>query len=103
MDPLDRPIGYWLRRLDGLLASTFDDTLRAQGLSRRHWQALDVVRERPVDEAGLAEALAPFVADDDIPLARVLDDLVRRGWIRREPDGRFVLTSAGEAARAPGR
>lgn len=98
MDALNRPIGYWLKQLDWLLESTFDDSLRAQGLSRRQWQALNVIRERPVDEAGLAEALAPFVPGDDTPIAQITGDLARRGWIRTATDGRFTLTAAGEAS-----
>jgi hypothetical protein len=32
-----RPIGYWLKHLDGLLEGAFDRTLAGQGVTRRHW------------------------------------------------------------------
>jgi hypothetical protein len=35
-----RPIGYWLKHLDGLIEAAFSRTLAGQGVTRRHWQAL---------------------------------------------------------------
>lgn len=38
-----RPIGYWLKHLDGLIEAAFSRTLAGQGVTRRHWQALKIL------------------------------------------------------------
>jgi len=54
-----RPIGYWLKHLDGLIEAAFERTLAGQGVTRRHWQALNTLQERPSTQAAIADALAP--------------------------------------------
>ena len=46
-DEESRPIGYWLKHLDGLLEQTFDHVLARNGVRRRHWQVLDTLRGGP--------------------------------------------------------
>ncbi|GHF25764.1 hypothetical protein GCM10017786_69940 [Amycolatopsis deserti] len=84
MDPLDRPIGFWLKHLHNLLEDGLTGVLADRGLTRRHWQALNTSRHG-------AEALAVFDGADE---ARA--DLVTRGWITT--DG--TLTDDGRTARA---
>jgi hypothetical protein len=31
-----RPIGYWIKHLDGLIEAAFERTLAGQGVTRRH-------------------------------------------------------------------
>ncbi len=38
MEPERRPIGYWLKHLDGLIERAFEGALGTAGLTRRHWQ-----------------------------------------------------------------
>lgn len=98
-NPLTKPIGYWLKLLDGLIESAFDGALAEQHVARRHWQALNVLASGPQDTPALDEALRPFWAEGAITIEQVVDDLQRRGWI--EPcDGGFGLTPQGETARA---
>ncbi|NIH79895.1 hypothetical protein [Amycolatopsis viridis] len=82
MDPLDRPIGFWLRHLHTLLETGLDELLAGHGLTRRHWQALNAPRYG-------ADVLEVF---EGAGQARA--DLVARGWTT--PDG--ALTEAGRAA-----
>ena len=56
-----QPIGYWLKHLDRLIDRAFEQSLGASNLSRRHWQVLNTLIERPVAVRGLAETLAPFI------------------------------------------
>ena len=95
---MERHIGYWLKNLDRLIEATAERIFTEEGLTRRHWQTLNVLRRSPQDEAGLTEALRPFWGADAITLDEVTDDLTRRGWI--EHDGRWSLTPAGETAHA---
>ena len=94
----ERPIGYWLKHLDRLLETAFDDALADEGVSRRHWQAMNVVKEAPVDDDDLAQSLGSFWDERSTGSADVTDDLVRGGWVRKGPDGRYVLTPSGESA-----
>jgi DNA-binding MarR family transcriptional regulator len=97
---MERPIGYWLKHLDGLIEAAFDRTLAAQQLTRRHWQAMNAVANAALDEHGLGEALRPFWGAGGITLGEVTGDLERRGWIARGGDGRYTLTPRGEATHA---
>ena len=83
-----KPIGYWLKHLDGLIEAGFD---RALGdVSRRHWQVLNVLASGPQTLAGLKEALAPFSPGS------ALDELAALGWVSGEP----ALTPVGREAHA---
>jgi hypothetical protein len=42
-----RPIGYWLKRLDGLIEQHFERTLAGEGVTRRQWQALNPCTSGP--------------------------------------------------------
>lgn len=85
-----RPIGYWLKHLDGLIEASFDRCLGDAGISRRHWQALNAVRENGARENAVA-SLRPFWSDGG---AEAIDDLVRREWIERDGDS-YRVTALG--------
>ncbi|WP_119728233.1 MarR family winged helix-turn-helix transcriptional regulator [Thermomonospora amylolytica] len=93
----DRPIGYWIRRLDALLEETLDCALAEEGVGRRHWQTLNVLRDGPLDPAALTERLAPFWTEGAITPAEIIEDLTRRGWLERTADG-LHLTAEGATA-----
>jgi hypothetical protein len=93
-----RPIGYWLKRLDGLIEEHFERTLAGEGVTRRQWQALNTLHQRPSTQAELTEALQPFLVDDPGAGRRVVDELVARGWVRRGEGDRLGLTQAGDWA-----
>ena len=94
-----RPIGYWLKRVDHLIESTFEHALAAEGLTRRHWQVLNTVAGGPVSRSELDSALAPFLVDDPTVAERVLGDLVVRGWISAS-EAALALTDAGRSGHA---
>lgn len=97
---MERPIGYWLKRLDRLIEDAFDRVLAAEGVSRRQWQTLNVLRRAPAGDDELGAALRPFWETDTVTVAEVAGELARRGWVTRGPDGRHALTPEGEAAHA---
>ena len=94
-----RPIGYWVKHLDGLLERTFDQALAAKGVRRRHWQVLNTLRAGPVTRAEITEALLPFWVAASVTQTDVVDDLVRRGWAEIEGET-YRLTADGETAHA---
>jgi hypothetical protein len=93
---MQKPIGYWLKTLDRLIDENFDRALAAEGVQRRHWQILNVVKTSPASKAKIAPALDPFWTGGAIMLDEALADMTRRGWITgQEPR---QLTQGGEAA-----
>ncbi len=90
-----RPIGYWLKEVDRLIEESFVRLLSEEGLSRRHWQALNTIAEGPLPAAEVDAALEPF----EPTVAPVVEDLVARGWVRRSGDT-VGLTDEGRAAHA---
>jgi DNA-binding MarR family transcriptional regulator len=91
-----RPIGYWLKRIDHQLNTTFEHALATEGLTRRHWQVLNTVATGPTTRTELDTALAPFLADDPHGASRALDDLIARGWVTET----LSLTSEGRTGHA---
>ena len=84
----NKPIGWWLKELDRLLESSFEEVLAADGLTRRQWQALNAA----AGPESIAVALAPFVSGDPGELSAAVDTLTARGWLVDEQ-----LTAAGRA------
>ncbi|GAA3337742.1 MarR family winged helix-turn-helix transcriptional regulator [Amorphoplanes nipponensis] len=89
-----RPLGYWIKEIDRRVEAEFGRVLAAEGVTRRHWQVLTTLAQRPaVAGTELDAALAPFA-----PTVRPqVDDLVDRGWAA-ETAGTVTLTPAGRAA-----
>ncbi|MFD4958130.1 MarR family winged helix-turn-helix transcriptional regulator [Microbacterium sp. NPDC058389] len=88
--PPARPLGYWLRAVDGLLTRAFAEALDAEGVSRRDWMLLNVV-SGDVDAPGLAERLARK--------GKRLRSLQDRGWVLEKGDGTWELTDLGRAEK----
>src|SRR5262249_23167150 len=93
-----RPIGYWLKHLDRLIEDIFSRTLAGQGLTRRHWQVLNTLAHGPASPADLTNALDPFLRDDPPGQGTTEADLIDRGWVSHDHDGRLCLTPHGQAA-----
>ena len=91
-----KPIGWWVKRLDVLLEQVVDRTVAGDGLTRRHWQVLHALGSSGLEERELHDALAPFGAPAEIDA--VVEELTGRGWLSRTDTGCLVHTAAGRAA-----
>lgn len=91
---MNKPIGYWLKRLDAALEAHLDATLARVKLSRRQWQAINTLAESPIAPDELAEALQPFWGNDAKQRERELASLVGRGLIILS-DGYLMLSESG--------
>ncbi|MBT2514004.1 MarR family transcriptional regulator [Arthrobacter sp. ISL-30] len=96
---MNRPIGYWIKRLDAALEAHLDSTLARLKLSRRQWQAINTLAETPISPEELAEALRPFWGDNSALRERELAALVGRGLIILS-DGYLTLSELGYAKHA---
>jgi hypothetical protein len=85
--------------LDRAIDGALDATLAAEDLTRRHWQAMNLLHGGPSDAPALAEALRPFWGRGAATLDEVVGDLERRALVA-DDGGRYALTAAGTATRA---
>jgi hypothetical protein len=85
-----RPIGFWLKLVDRLIDDRFDASLG--GLTRRHWQVLNVVHQGASGQAEIDTRLRPFLGEAGTSL-REVSDLRARGWIAGT--GPLALTEVG--------
>ncbi|GGP10732.1 MarR family transcriptional regulator [Nonomuraea glycinis] len=84
---MNKPIGYWLKRLDMLLEESMTRTLAEHGVSRREWQALNVLATPGEDPQDM---LAPFPGVGD-----AVEALAAKGWAEGDH-----LTDEGKRAQA---
>jgi hypothetical protein len=98
MQSEDKPIGYWLKHLDQLIEDNFERALADHGLVRRHWQVLNALRGSPATQEMIAEG--PFWTEDAVTPEEILGQLLQRGWIRQDDEGRYRLSPEGEAGHA---
>jgi DNA-binding MarR family transcriptional regulator len=92
----ERPIGYWLRKLDSLIDALFERQLGDAGLSRRQWQLLNLLKDGPRSVPDLQVKLEPFLPGDASELNDALSGLVSRGWAE-STDNIANLTKTGQA------
>jgi hypothetical protein len=77
--PTDRrPIGFWLKLVDRLIDTRLEASLG--GLSRRHWQVLNVVRQGRASQAEIDARVRPFIGSEGTT-AQEVADLQQRGWL----------------------
>ncbi|YCH08290.1 MarR family transcriptional regulator [Arthrobacter sp. alpha11c] len=91
---MNKPIGYWIKRLDAALELQLDATLARVKLSRRQWQTLGTLAEGTVRPDELDEILRPFWGNDTRLRERELASLVGRGMITMIDD-RLALSELG--------
>jgi DNA-binding MarR family transcriptional regulator len=92
----ERPIGYWLKKLDSLIDQQFERQLEEAGLSRRQWQLLNLLEDGPRSTPELQSELEPFLHDDPDDLSDALSGLVTRGWADSQ-ENVVTLTETGRA------
>jgi hypothetical protein len=85
-----RPLGYWLRVVEGLLTREFAVALQGEGLDRRDWMLLNALAG-DVDAPGLSERLARK--------GKRLRSLEHREWVEQSGDGSWTLTDLGRAEK----
>ncbi|MFJ4168648.1 MarR family transcriptional regulator [Paenarthrobacter sp. NPDC089714] len=91
---MNKPIGYWIKRLDAALEVQLDSTLARVKLSRRQWQTLNALSETTMKPDELHEVLSPFWGTDVRLRERELASLVGRGLITMIDD-RLTLSDRG--------
>ncbi|SEI56089.1 hypothetical protein SAMN04487917_101879 [Arthrobacter sp. yr096] len=91
---MNKPIGYWIKRLDAALDIQLDSTLARIKLSRRQWQTLGTLSGGAMLPDELEQALLPLWGSDIRLRERELAALVGRGLITMIDD-RLALSERG--------
>jgi DNA-binding MarR family transcriptional regulator len=91
-----RPIGFWLQLVDGLITTQFETSLDEHGVTRRQWQLLNVLDRQPSSVEALDAAVSPFLAEGESS-AEHLTELIESGWVDATPTG-YELTDRGRTA-----
>ncbi|HMF87691.1 MAG TPA: hypothetical protein VK575_06400 [Gemmatimonadaceae bacterium] len=92
----ERPIGYWLKKLDHLIDTQFELQLSTARLSWRQWQLLNLLENNPRSVPELEAELEPFLQGVAQELSDALAGLVTRGWAESR-DNIVNLTETGRA------
>ncbi|MCY0905887.1 MarR family winged helix-turn-helix transcriptional regulator [Arthrobacter sp. H14-L1] len=90
-----RPLGFWLKLVDGLINQQFDGLVEEHGVTRPQWQIMNVLAENPSSETELTNVLQPFFDSTvSVSAAEPVTELLESGWV--EFDGeRYSLTGLG--------
>jgi DNA-binding MarR family transcriptional regulator len=91
----ERPIGYWLKKLDRLIDRQFELQLSTARLSRRQWQLLNLLENNPRSVPELESELEPFLEGAAAELSDAVAGLVTRGWAE-STDNIVNLTEIGQ-------
>ena len=101
-----RPIGFWLKLVDGLIDERFASTLEEHGVTRRQWQLLNVLSRGPATVEQLDAAVAPFLSSptgaagapgEPESSAEHLSELIESAWVDATATG-YELTERGHTA-----
>lgn len=92
----ERPIGYWLKKLDRLIDAQLERQLGDANLSRRQWQLLNPLENGRRSVPELQAELEPFLRGAADNLDDAVSGLVARGWAESR-DNIVSLTATGWA------
>ena len=99
--PTDRrPLGYWLRAIEGPLRHTMREAFASFGVTRREWRTLTTLHAAPSTAAEIEAALPArrehgHGLHGHRTLEQLLETFVNRGWATLDR-GSYALTAEGE-------
>jgi hypothetical protein len=92
-----RPIGYWLRLVDGLIDDQFARTLDEHGVTRMQWQLMNVLARGQASVEMLDAAVKPYLVAGGETTIDHLTELIESAWVDATPTG-YELTERGHGA-----
>lgn len=96
-----QPIGYWSGRTHAAVTRYLRDAMARVDVTQPQYWVLNRVNSGPT-EPSRDEVISQLtsLADGPHEIARVVDQLLHRSWLRVDAEQRLHLTEAGEEARA---
>jgi DNA-binding MarR family transcriptional regulator len=93
------PIGLIVRQLDKALTAYTDEALARYGVTRLHWQTLNVIKDaNHITFEKLFETMKVFLDKDQ--LDTVVNDLTQHNWVRRDESSLLSITNEGKTGFA---
>lgn len=89
-----RPIGFWLRLVDGLIEDRLTQSLKADGIRRVQWQTLNAIHAGASNRTQVEDRLRPFLSGENGEVTSIVRPLLDRGWLS-EQAGELRLTEVG--------
>ncbi|MBZ6474228.1 MarR family winged helix-turn-helix transcriptional regulator [Streptomyces griseocarneus] len=95
-----QPIGYWSNLVHETVTGHLRDAMARIDVTQPQYWVLNCVRHQP-SAPGRDEVVTQLtpLANGPHDIARTVDQLLHRGWIRTDDTQRLHLTDAGEDAR----
>ncbi|MEU7725536.1 MarR family winged helix-turn-helix transcriptional regulator [Streptomyces sp. NPDC040724] len=95
-----QPVGYWSGLAHAAVTRHLRDAMARIDVTQPQYWVLNRVNggTAPPSREEVVTQLTPL-ADGPYEIARVIDHLLHRGWLRLDAGQRLHLTDAGEAAR----
>ncbi|APE24592.1 hypothetical protein SVEN_5775 [Streptomyces venezuelae ATCC 10712] len=95
-----QPVGYWSGLAHSVVTGHLRDAMARIDTTQPQYWVLNRVHGGPAapSREEVVSQLTPL-ADGPHDIARVVDQLLHRGWLRTDDGQRLLLTDAGEAAR----
>ncbi|MEV6734939.1 MarR family winged helix-turn-helix transcriptional regulator [Streptomyces sp. NPDC051364] len=95
-----QPVGYWCGLAHAAVTRHLRDAMARVDVTQPQYWVLNRVNRGPTAPSR-EEVVTPLtpLADGPHEIARVVDQLLYRGWLRIDAEQRLHLTDAGEAAR----
>jgi DNA-binding MarR family transcriptional regulator len=97
----NQPVGYWCGLTHTTVTRYLRDAMAKVDVTQPQYWVLNRVNSGPTAPSR-EEAVAQLthLADGPYDIARVIDQLLHREWLRIDDEQRLYLTDAGETARA---
>lgn len=95
--PLDKPIGYWIKKADDVLTRSINDVQQQYGMTRLSWQLLHTIcTHPPLTAATVADFVSPFASVAEVQT--VLSAMINQGFLvwNNQLDSVPVCTQAGQ-------
>ncbi|MFI0715022.1 MarR family winged helix-turn-helix transcriptional regulator [Streptomyces inhibens] len=91
-----RPLGYWLKYIDGAIETRFDRLFADDGLTRRGWQVLNTVSYGPITVAEIDETMAAFLSGEEPTMRPYVERFAELDWVRVTDADGLALTEEGK-------
>ncbi|MFJ2745533.1 MarR family winged helix-turn-helix transcriptional regulator [Streptomyces sp. NPDC087440] len=98
-DLASQPVAYWTGVASNAVKNLLRDSMARHDVTQPQWWVLNRVAGGPATRDEVVSGLAE-VADNPYDISRVVDQLLHRGWLAADAEGRLSLTDAGQVGRA---
>jgi DNA-binding MarR family transcriptional regulator len=98
-DLASQPVAYWTGVASVAVKNLLRDSMARFDVTQPQWWVLNRVEATPATRTEVVEALAD-VAETPYDIPRVVDQLLHRGWLAADEEGRLSLTEQGRAGKS---